>query len=134
MHLNRRAQEEIKRALRGSMPSWKATRLRVLLAVDQGMGTTQAAAHVGCGTATVKRVKARYQRGGYAAVLFDGRRQGGRPRKTTTEEEKQLTALACTGPPGDAERWTIRLLAKHCSADISVATVQRILARDGIQP
>ena len=127
------AKERIKRDLRGSMASSKATRLRVLLALSSGMGTTESATHVGCGTATVKRVKARYRGGGYDAVVADARTQG-RPRKLSTREEKELVALACTSPPESRERWTIRLLAKHCGQDISVATVQRVLARDGIKP
>ncbi len=66
-------------------------------------------------------------------MITDGRSPG-RPRKMSTREEKELIALACSSPPGTAERWTVRLLAKEFGKGVSASTVHRILSRDGIKP
>lgn len=133
IRLNRKTRDLLQQKLRGSMASRVATRARILIALDRGMSIEGTASHVGCGSATVKRVKRDYRKGGWKAVEEDGVKTG-RPRKLRSAEEQELIALACTDPPDGASRWTIRLLAKHFPKNISHAIVQRILKSDGLKP
>jgi transposase len=88
---------------------------------------------VGCGTATVKRVRRHYLEEGWERAVYDAPRPG-RPKKLASREERELIALACSDPPEGEGRWTVRLLAKHSGKDISRNIVQRVLKEDGLKP
>lgn len=119
--------------LGGATPARIAKRARVLLTLHQGYDVDETAERVGCGTATVKRVRRKFRKEGWQDAINDAPRPG-RPRSLVTKEEKELIALACSDPPAGAGRWTIRLLAKHFDKDISSATVQRVLKEDELKP
>ena len=108
-------------------------RIRILLTLNGGYSVDETADRVGCGTATVKRVRKRFLEQGWEGAITDAPRPG-RPKKLQSREEQQLIALACTDPPEGAARWTVRLLAKHADKGVSKATVQRILKDDGLKP
>ncbi len=133
VRIHYRVREKLEAKCRGAVPVRIAKRARVLLCLNGGMSVDEAAAVVGCGTATVKRVRRRFLDDGWERAIADGARPG-RPKRLKPRQERELIALACTDPPGGAARWTIALLAKHCGADISKATVQRTLKEDGIKP
>lgn len=131
--LHYQVRKKLAAKLAGATPARIAKRSRVLLLLDQGYGVDETAERVGCGTATVKRVRRKYLKDGWQTAISDAPRPG-RPRSLVTKEEKQLIALACSDPPCGAARWTIRLLAKHFDKDISAATVQRVLMEDELKP
>ncbi len=105
----------------------------MLLWLDRGYSVEEVAERVDCGTATVKRVRRRYRLEGWEQAITDKPRPG-RPKKLVGKDERELIALACTDPPGGAQRWTVRLLAKHFGKDISRMIVQRVLKEDGLKP
>jgi len=114
----------------GSTPSWQCQRAQALLLSDAGETIATIQAHIGIGSATIKRVKARFRSGGISAALT--RKYGqGRPHRLGSKENRALIALACTECPNGG-RWTIRALAKETG--LSRMTVQRTLAADGIKP
>lgn len=90
---------------------------QILLKADEsrhgpGWSDARVAAAVGCGTATVERVRQRFVEEGLELALSPYRT----PRreylpKLDGEQEARLIALACSQPPEGRVRWTLRLLA-----------------------
>lgn len=115
----------------GSTPGREMKRAQILLRLHDGYSVDEAAEAIGCGSATVKRVRRRFLDGGLERAIKDAPRPG-RAKKLTDRQERELIALACSAPPGDSSRWTIRLLVKHTGHGFGI--VQRILANDGIKP
>jgi transposase len=108
-------------------------RARVLLLADEGRPDTAIADAVGCGVATVERLRKRCAAEGVEAALVDRPRPGATPL-LDGKGEAVLVALACTAPPGEAETWTMQLLAERLVAldvvdRISDETVRRTLKK-----
>jgi len=90
---------------------------QILLKADESKGgpgwsDSRVAEAVGCGTATVERVRQRFVEEGLELALSPyrtGRREY-RP-KLDGEQEAKLIAMACSQPPDGRARWTLRLLA-----------------------
>lgn len=97
------------------------------------MSVADVAEKVGCGTATVKRVRHRYLNEGWEVAISDKPRSG-RPKRLSDREGRELIALACTDPPDGRCRWTVRLLAKHFKKGVSFGVVQKVLKEDGLKP
>ncbi len=133
IRLHYRVREHLVPYCRGSTPVRVAKRARILLCLSAGKTVDEVASVVGCGTATVKRVRRRFLDEGWEAAISDAPRPG-RPKKLDSSEERELIALACSDPPEGAGRWTVRLLAQHFDKDISRAIVQRTLKEDGLKP
>lgn len=133
IRLHYRVQEKLRKKCSGSTPARVAKRARILLCLHEGLTTDEVSVTVGCGTATVKRVKRRFLSDGWDKAIADAPRPG-RPKKLESKEERELIALACTDPPEGAHRWTVRLLAKHFDRDVSRTIVQRVLKEDGLKP
>jgi transposase len=133
IRLHYRVREKLVPLCRGGTPVRIAKRARVLLCLNEGKTVEKVADLVGCGTATVKRVRRHYLEEGWERAVFDAPRPG-RPKKLASREEQELIALACSDPPEGEGRWTVRLLAKHSGRDISRNIVQRVLKEDGLKP
>lgn len=133
IRLHYRVREKLSAYCRGSTPVRIAKRARVLLCLSRGKSVEEVAETVGCGTATVKRVRRRFLDQGWEKAIIDAPRPG-RPKKLKSREEQELIALACSDPPQGEGRWTVRLLAKHSGKDISRSIVQRVLKEDGLKP
>jgi transposase len=131
--LHWRVRKTLRSKLGGKTPARIAKRARILLQLHEGKSITEVAEIVGCGTATVKRVRRHYREQGWERSIYDAPIPG-RPRKLSAQGERALIALACTDPPRGEARWTIRLLVKHCGEDIGFGVVQRILKEDGLKP
>lgn len=113
-------------------------RARVLLLADDGRPDTAIADAVGCGVATVERLRKRCAAEGVEAALVDRTRPGAAPL-LDGKAEAVLVALACTDPPGDRETWTMQLLAERLVAlavvdRISDETVRRTLKKTSASP
>lgn len=131
--LHYRTREKLAKLLGGRTPARVAKRARILLQLNRGYSVDEVADRVGCGTATVKRVRRHYDTEGWERAIYDAPRPG-RPKKLADREERELIALACSDPPAGEARWTIRLLVKHCDKDVGFGVVQRTLKEDGLKP
>ena len=133
VRLHYRVREKLAKKLGGKTPARIAKRARVLLLLNRQFSVDEVAERVGCGTATVKRVRRNYLNEGWERAINDAPRPG-RPKKLGGKEERELIALACTDPPAGESRWTIRLLVKHCGKDVGFGVVQRTLKEDELKP
>lgn len=89
---------------------------RVLLLTDEAAGglawtDEKAAGAVGCGVATVARIRRRFVREGLDEAVRARRSTPGRPPKIDGTAEAHLVALACSEPPEGRATWSLRLLA-----------------------
>ncbi len=104
---------------RGKADVRKLKHAQILLRADEAAGgpswdDERIAAALEVGTATVERVRRRFVTEGLAAALSPYR-LGQRiyERKLDGAQEAHLIALACSPPPEERGRWTLRLLAEH---------------------
>lgn len=131
--LRARERVELEKKSKGQTPARIAKRARILVCLNEGNSVDEVAYRVGCGTATVKRIRRKYLDQGLERALVDGER-GAPPRALSVVQEKQLIALACSDPPQGFSRWTISLLTEHFPFTVGRSTVHRILSADGIKP
>jgi transposase len=104
---------------RGKADVRKLKHAQVLLKADEAEGGAgwrdeRIAEALDVGTATVERVRRRFVEEGLASALSPYR--GGKRiyrRKLDGEQEAHLIALACSPPPEERGRWTLRLLARR---------------------
>jgi transposase len=123
---------------RGTVRARMNTRARVLLKADAGLTDEQVAQEVGCGVATVGRVRQRFVEEGLEPALRERFRPGQRP-KLDGHQEAHLVAVACSQPPEGHARWTLRLLADKVveldmTESISHETVRQILKKTSLNP
>jgi putative transposase len=118
---------------RGSTPARVVKRARILLCLDEGNSVDETAYRVGCGTATVKRIRRRFLDEGAESALVN-RPSGAPPRALSDEETKELIAFACSSPPSGYARWSIRLLVEHFRIPVTRYTVHKVLKEDGLKP
>lgn len=110
--------DELERLLaRGKADVRKLKHAQVLLKADQAAGgpawtDERIVAALDVGAATVQRLRQRFVEEGLQAALSPYR-VGKRlyQRKLDGEQEAKLIALACSTPPDERGRWTLRLLA-----------------------
>jgi transposase len=117
----------------GQSPARRLTRARVLLKADEGLSDPAVAAAVDVGVATVHRIRQRCVEEGLEAALGE-RPRSGAPALLSGKAQAHLVAVACSTPPDERHRWTLRLLAdrvvelklaEHCSYE----TVRRVLKK-----
>jgi transposase len=118
---------------------------QILLMADESKGgrrwsVSRIAEAVGCGTATVERVRRRFVEEGLEMALSPYRspRREYRP-KLDGEQEARLITLACSQPPEGRSRWTLRLLADalvelELVDSISHETVRQTLKKTSLSP
>jgi transposase len=118
---------------------------QILLKADEskpgpGWSDARIAEAVGCGTATVERVRRRFVEEGLELALSPYRtpRREYRP-KLDGEQEARLITLACSQPPEGRSRWTLRLLADalvelELVDSISYETVRQTLKKTSLSP
>ena len=110
--------DELERLLaRGKADVRKLKHAQVLLKADQGergpaWPDERIVAALDVGIATVQRLRQRFVEEGLQAALSPYRIGNRRyQRKLDGEQEAKLIALACSTPPDERGRWTLRLLA-----------------------
>lgn len=96
---------------------------------------------LGCGTATVARIRRRFCEEGLDQTLRVRKSADGRPPKIDGIAEAHLVALACSQAPEGRARWTVRLLADRyvalgldegwLDAPVSRETVRQTLKKTG---
>lgn len=93
------------------------TRARILLKADESdygpaWNDEAIAEALDVGPATVQRMRQRFQERGLEAI-YHRRPRRTYERKLDGQAEAHLIALACSEPPEDRTRWTLRLLAEQ---------------------
>jgi putative transposase len=125
---------DLQQLLRGGRVSARRlTRARVLLKADEGLTDEQVADAVDVGIATVHRIRHRCVEDGLEAALGERPRRGA-PPLLSGAAQAHLVAVACSKPPDDRVRWTLRLLADRVvelklAERCSYETVRRVLKK-----
>ena len=123
----------------GKAAARKLVRARILLLADEAEdGSAKADQEIvealGCGRASVERVRKRFVEEGLEATLNPRPSQRVYERKMDGKAEAHLIALACGAPPESRSRWTLRLLGDQMVAlehveSLSHETVRRTLKK-----
>ena len=119
---------------RGHASALAQRRARILLAADvspEGRRLTdvEIAAAVQVTPRTVARVRTTFCQRGFAVALRGRPRPRPVPPKLDALAEARLIALACTEPPDERERWSLRLLADQVVLTEGIPPVSRELIR-----
>lgn len=117
----------------GSASARRLARARVLLKADDGLSDPEVAAAVEVGVATVHRIRQRCVEEGLEAALGE-RPRSGAPPLLAGKAQAHLVAVACSTPPEERVRWTLRLLAARVvelklAEQCSYETVRRVLKK-----
>lgn len=128
-------------ACRHSAPFEVVRRARIILALADGAGTTEAARAFGCSDRHVRKWRARWEAAPVVESLYDRERPGRRPH-IALEVRCEVVRLACDRPDKVTapfrEVWTQHALAEALRVEtgitISRSTVQRILSAEGLRP
>lgn len=120
----------------------KLLRARVLLLADQAEGGAaksdpEIVEALGCGRATIERVRKQFVEEGLEAVLQPKPSSRVYERKMDGRTEAHLIALACGAPPRGRGRWTLRLLGDQMVGlgyveSLSHETVRRTLKKTNL--
>jgi transposase len=126
----------------GRSAARKLTRARVLLLADQAGGgpakqDPEIAGALGCGRATVERVRKQFVEEGVKATLNPKPTTRTYERRLDGKAEAQLVAIACGAPPEGRARWTLRLLADRMVGlgeveSLSYETVRQTLKKTSL--
>ena len=106
----------------------QVNRAHMLSCLDQGVPEAQIMAVLGVGRTAVWRTRAAYVQGGLALAVFDVARSG-RPVQYDTDAEARVTALACSAPPEERQRWTMVELERAARQEPGLAAVSRETVR-----
>jgi len=112
----------------GQSPAREQKRARVLLLLAEGWAPSDVPAAVGCGEATVRRTRQKYEAGGVDWALHEPARPGGK-RLLTSKQEAQIVAMVCAAAPAGRARWTVRLIAEEAVQRGIVRAMGRETAR-----
>ena len=123
----------------GKAAARKLMRARVLLLADQAKGgpgksDPEICEAVGCGRATVERLRKQFVEEGLEAVLQPKPSNRIYEKKMDGRMEAHLIATACGAPPEGRSRWTLRLLSDQMVAleivpSVSYETIRRTLKK-----
>lgn len=118
---------------KGVVSARELTRARILLLLDEAWAPSDVPEAVGCGQATVRRVRARYEQEGLERALTEAPRPG-HVKRLSGKQEEHIVAMVCSRPPDGRARWTIRLVTEEAIHRGIAETVGRetirVLLRD----
>ncbi len=130
IELTTEERERLKSLLRASRSEQRLIlRVRIVLALSEGLTNKEAAARLGCRVASVSKWRGRFQRGRLDG-LADAPRSGHPPRYGP-ETERRILAMLDEPAPRGYSHWNGPLLAKALG-DVDVQYVWKILKRHGI--
>jgi transposase len=106
---------------KGKSNARKLVRARILMLTDQAAGGSarsdpEIVEALGCGRATVERVRRSFVEEGLEETLEPSPSTRIYERKLDGRMEAQLVALACSAPPEGHSGWTLRLLSDRLVA------------------
>jgi len=126
----------------GRAAAQKLVRARILLLADQtedgpAKSDPEIVEALGCGRATVERVRKQFVEEGLEHVLQPPRTTRTYERRLDGKAEAHLIALTCGAPPAGRARWTLRLLGDRMVAlghaeSLSHETVRRTLKKTNL--
>jgi putative transposase len=116
----------------GVLPVRTVIRALVLLRLDEGISTPQAAAMFELSDEGVRKIALRYREGGIETAVYEGERPGKQPALDETQKQK-VVALACGPPPPGQARWTVRVLAAEVKKRKIVSGIGREAIRIALQ-
>lgn len=138
----RERQDLTKLVSSGQGAAKKLRRARLLLLADESeYGPAKSDPEIvdalGCGRATVERVRQQFVEEGLEHALQPPPRRRVYQRLLDGKAEAHLVALACSAPPEGRARWTLRLLSDHMVElehveAISHETVRRTLKKTSL--
>jgi transposase len=128
--LQPQARAELQRLARApSTPQALALRTRLVLAAAQGLSNQQIAALYHVTANTVGKWRTRFYKHGVSGLT--DYEHPGRPPKHGSEVRERLRRLLRQPPPGGAERWTVRALARELR--IPPTTMHDMLVAGGFE-
>ena len=108
-------------------------RARILLLLDEGWAPVDVPDALGCGIATVGRVRRRYEEEGLDRALSEAPRPG-QPKRLSERQSAKIVAMVCGPPPPGRARWTLELVVEYAVKRKIVSSVRRetvrVLLRD----
>lgn len=108
-------------------------RARILLLLDQGWAPVDVPDALGCGIATVGRVRRRYEEEGLDRALSEAPRPG-QPKRLSERQSAKIVAMVCGPPPPGRARWTLELVVEYAVKRKIISSVGRetvrVLLRD----
>lgn len=123
----------------GKAAARKLTRARVLLLADQAAGgpaqsDPEICASLGCGRATVERLRKQFVEEGLEAALEPKSTTRVYQRRLDGKAEAYLVATACGPPPEGRSRWTLQLLGDRLVSlelveSVACETIRRTLKK-----
>jgi transposase len=137
IYLNENERTELEQLIKSGIHSARViARARTLLLLDRSQGDKRTIAEVMDGAmvsqGTVSNLKKRYFAGGLARALYELPRPGAKP-KIDGEVEAHLIALACSDPPKDYDRWTLRLLAERLVTLEVIDSISHVAVGDALK-
>jgi transposase len=106
-------------------------RARIILHSADRLVVSEVAKRAGVGRPAVWRWQRRFAEAGVDGLLREASRKPGKA-PLADAKVRQVVALTCTEPPGEATHWTGRAMAQ--ATDISLRSVQRIWQAHRLQP
>jgi transposase len=114
---------------KGKGSARKMTRARILLLADEGKTDVEIAEALQTSVSTVEQIRQRFVEGNLEGTLND--RASLRPRKTSLDDAGRaiLVSVACSSPPAEEARWTLKLLAGRLVEMAVVESISRETVR-----
>jgi hypothetical protein len=109
---------------KGAHRAREFNRAHILAALDRKVPEREIMEVLGVGRTAIWRTRAAYLEGGLEFALQDADRPG-QPRRYGTDQEAEVTALACSDPPQGAQRWTVALLTQAARRQPQMRKISR---------
>jgi hypothetical protein len=109
---------------KGAHMAREFNRAHILAALDRKVPEREIMEVLGVGRTAIWRTRAAYLEGGLEFALQDVDRPG-QPKRYGTDQEAEVTALACSGPPQGAKRWTVALLTQAARRQPQMRRISR---------
>jgi hypothetical protein len=109
---------------KGAHMAREFNRAHILAALDRKVPEREIMEVLGVGRTAIWRTRAAYLEGGLEFALQDVDRPG-QPKRYGTDQEAEVTALACSDPPQGAKRWTVALLTQAARRQPQMRKISR---------
>jgi transposase len=108
----------------GNLSLREYNRVNILLLLNKGKKAADIEEFLHVDRITVWRTKKKYQEQGIKKALEEDARPG-QPVKYATDQQAELSAMACGPCPTGRRRWTIRLLTAELKKKQGLETINR---------
>ena len=109
---------------RGNLSLREYNRINVLLLLNKGKKNVEIEEFLNVDRITIWRIRKRYMENGIEKALQEDERSG-QPVKYATDQQTELSAIACGPCPTGRRRWTIRLLTIELKKKPGFETINR---------